>query len=158
MPRITKADAARIKPCVLDYERRPRNKLPPAVKRFRPIIDIPSAPKTISVMIAGAPTGGDLVLPVTLNGTTEDVTITLPAATTDIVADFEAHSEITSGQIAVTSSSGGSDGLPSYEITIRGASGFSAHSMTFGTIGNGGASDMTGGSHLPYAILRRCGG
>lgn len=117
-----------------------------------------SCKPSISLLISGAPNGGDLIIPTTVNSVTEDVTISLPATTSDVLAAFIAHSEISSGQLTCTSASGGSAGLPEYEVSLHGANGFSVNEMEFGTIANSGASDMTGGSFIPFAIVRRCCG
>lgn len=104
----------------------------------------------IRILIMGRPTGGTVTLPVTVNGSTENVIINYDDNATDLETAFEGHSEISPGQI-VGNSMGGQ--LPFQELWITFDNGLSASDVTIGN-----ATDALTGGFAMYSVIRKCCG
>lgn len=153
MPGLTRKAIRRTNAAVRRVERKARSQ----VGTRRPTFGGGSGRKcsqSIRILVMGAPTGGNLIIPVTVNAVTADVTIGIPATVAQIQTAFETHAEIEEDDFTFASASGGATGLPGFEIKITGP----VSDLELGEIDNDGASDMTGGAHRPYVIVRRCCG
>lgn len=148
---LTPSEARRTNNVVKNFERRPVNKLPRLQKRQ--LVSGGSCTEQIRLNVFGAPTGGDLVLSVKVNGgTAQPVTISIPASAGEIEDDFEAHPDIDAGQCVVTSVGGS---LPSQEMTIKFVNGLSVGDVEIVSQTDSG---MTGGSAYTYSHIRSCCG
>lgn len=102
----------------------------------------------IQILIMGGNVGGKLVLSLRVNEVEEDIDITLAATTTQIRTAFATHSELEEDNVSVTSSSGGTAGLPGHRVAITFRNGISLRDVEVVEVDE---TFMTGGEHRPYA-------